>query len=276
MHVWVIGAHGFLGRALLSALTQHKIPYCGSTHVEADITDPDSLRSYTRKHPAITHIVNCAALAQVDVAEENPELSYALNTLGAAHVGQIAKEIGAHLLHISTDYVFGGDWLRRTPYREEDPTSPVNIYGTHKLKGEELLLELQCPLCIVRTAWLFGPGGNHFALRVLDNLKAGKPTQAVTDQTGSPTYTLDLCEVLIKLLSRSGTFHITNSGSASRYQFACAVQQLSQKPGRVEPVSSDHFRTPAKRPAYSALESYHFPKLRSWHDALNEYLHAPL
>ncbi len=276
MHIWIIGSRGFLGRSLLSALTKEKIPYCGSTHAEADITQLDSLRAYTRLHPEITHIVNCAALAHVDVAEENPRLSYALNALGAIHVGQIAKELGVPLLHISTDYVFGGDWSRRTPYREEDPTAPVNIYGAHKLEGEERLLELQCNLCIVRTAWLFGPGSNHFAQRVLDNLKAGKPIQAAQDQIGSPTYTLDLCKILIKLLPRSGIFHITNSGSTSRYEFACAVQKLSQIPGRVESVSAIHFRTPAKRPAYSALESYHLPKLRPWQDALQEYLHASL
>jgi len=276
MHIWVIGSHGFLGRSLLSALTQHKIPYCGSTHAEVDITDPSSLRAFAYQHPAITHIVNCAALAHVDAAEENPQQSYALNALGAAHVGQIAKEIGARLLHISTDYVFGGDWSRRTPYREEDPTAPVNIYGTHKLEGEERLLELQCNLCIVRTAWLFGPEGNHFALRILDALKAGKSIQAAQDQTGSPTYTIDLCEALIKLLPRSGIFHICNSGSANRYEYACAVQKLSGIPGRVEPVLATSFRTPAKRPTYSVLESYHFPKLRPWRDALQEYIPLPL
>jgi dTDP-4-dehydrorhamnose reductase len=276
MYVWVIGSRGFLGRTLLSTLTKHAIPYCGSTHAEADITQLDSMRAYARLYPSITHIVNCAALAHVDLSEENPQLSYALNALGAAHVGQIAKELNVHLLHISTDYVFGGDWSRRNPYREEDLTAPVNIYGTHKLEGEERLLELQCNLCIVRTAWLFGPGKNHFAQRVLDNLNTGKPIQAVQDQTGSPTYTPDLCKALIKLLPRSGIFHITNSGGASRYEFACAVQKLSQIPGRVEPVSAVHFHTPAKRPAYSVLESYHFPKLRPWRDALQEYLHAPL
>ncbi len=223
-------------------------------------------------------VINCAGYTAVDKAESEPDLALAVNAKGAEAVAMACREAGASLVHISTDYVFDGKAER--PYREDDPVAPVSAYGRSKLEGELRVLATHPMACVVRSAWLFGPGRPSFVDKVLALARRGAPFKVVTDQIGSPTYTLDLAQALVELGRRGvrGVIHAVNLGQASRYELARqALNMAGLDQELVQPALSRDFDLPAARPAYSVMDGRRLARLRggpmpTWLDALRRYL----
>lgn len=225
-----------------------------------------------------TLVINCAGYTAVDKAESEPELAMAVNAGGAEAVAKACREAGARLVHVSTDYVFDGK--ARRPYREDDPAKPINAYGRSKLEGESLVMKAHPMACVVRSAWLFGPGRPSFVDKLLALARQGQKLKVVTDQTGSPTYTLDLAKVLVEMGRRGvrGVLHAVNLGQASRYELARQALKLAGlDPELVRPATNGDFNLLAARPEYSVLDGRRLARLRggpmpTWMDALRRYL----
>lgn len=222
-------------------------------------------------------IINAAAYTAVDLAESETLSAYRVNALGCRNLAVAADEAGCRLVSYSTDYVFDGTSQRA--YREWDPTNPINEYGRTKMIGEEMIRSF-CPRnLIIRTSWLFGEGGSHFVDNIQARAKGQDRISVVSDQRGAPTYTADLAEMTAILIERGlvGTYHVTNSGDCSWHEFASKIFELKGIDITVEPVSTESFPTPAKRPKNSVLENFNLklegiPPLRRWQTALSEFL----
>lgn len=271
------GATGLLGQALVhaAALGGHEV--IASSRNDFDPLKSDSITEYIDAHsPDI--ICNAIAYTQVDKAEEEEEAACNLNRLFPRILGRIVKERSIYLLHCSTDFVFNG--RKKTPYVETDETAPLNVYGRSKLEGEKALLELQLEkLCIVRTAWLFGPGKKNFISTILGLCSTGKSLNVVHDQIGCPTYTTDLAAYCMHLLDKNGQgiFHITNSGQASWCELASEAIRLTQLECPITPIPSVEYPQKAVRPAYAVLDCSRFTEVtgikpRSWSRALADYI----
>lgn len=271
------GATGLFGQALVHAATISGHDVIASSRNDFDPMNAESVAAYIDAHsPDI--ICNTIAHTQVDNAEEEEEKARNLNRLFPRILGRIVKERPVYLLHCSTDFVFNG--RKKTPYTETDGTAPLSAYGRSKAEGETALLELNLEkLCIVRTAWLFGPGKKNFISTILGLCSAGKSLNVVYDQIGSPTYTSDLAAYCMHLLQADGRgiFHIVNSGQASWCELASEAVRLSQCECSITPVPSAEYPQKAVRPAYSVLDCSKFTKLtgitpRSWCRALTDYI----
>jgi len=284
MKIWIVGGKGLLGKTLTALCEEKCLDYCVSTRHEADITDNDSLFAYAEKHRP-THIVNCAAFTDVDDAEKNPALAYAVNAGGPAYLAVIAKMIKAKLIHISTDYVFDG--ALNHPYEEADTCLPLSTYGKSKWEGENFVLGLYPSSCIIRTSWLFGKGGKNFISSLVSWMQQKETLSVVSDQRGSPTFCKDLAQAILRLLNEEGIIHFANNGNPSRFEIAQkvlqskAVPKLALKCKEIIPVSSKQYPQLAKRPAYSALNINKAEKLlgypiRKWEDALEDFLNEGL
>ena len=273
MRVTVLGSSGLLGQALVQELRGEQLTALSSK--DAD------LRDCARVHEVIRSsrpdwIILAAAYTDVDGCESNRDLAFAVNTEGAIHVAQAAREAGSRLMFLSTDYVFDGS--KGSPYEASDTRNPISVYGESKARAEERLLEILPDVCIVRTSWLFGPGGQCFPATIL-KLAVDRPEIAVVnDQRGCPTFTPDLASTLAQLCRKSarGIVHATNSGDCTRYEFATEIVRMAGVSTVVRPVSSAEFPRPARRPAYSVLSpdslhayNVHMPE---WQDALRRYL----
>lgn len=271
------GATGLLGQALVHAAVLGGHEVTASSRNDFDPLKSDSVAEYIDAHsPDI--ICNTIAYTQVDKAEEEEKAALNLNRLFPCILGRIVKERNIYLLHCSTDFVFNG--RKKNPYAETDDTAPLNVYGRSKLEGEKALLELQLEkLCIVRTAWLFGPGKKNFVSTILGLCAAGKPLSVVHDQIGCPTYTTDLAAYCMHLLDANGRgiFHVTNSGQASWCELASEAIRLAQLECPIMPIPSAEYPQKAVRPAYSVLDCSRFTettgiKPRSWSRALADYI----
>jgi dTDP-4-dehydrorhamnose reductase len=280
MKYLVIGAGGQLGRDV--------VPRLGGQVIEAgrelaDLTNPGSLKKLLEDvAPAV--VVNCAAYNFVDRAESEPHEALAVNALGTRNLARLCGERGCLLVHFSTDYVFGQDDDRRSPYRETDAPGPVNVYGVSKLAGECFVRAL-CPAhCIVRSCGLYGfrgtggKGGN-FVETMLKLAQRNERVRVVTDEICTPTSTADLADATIALLSagQTGLYHITNSGQCSRFEFARETFRLAGLDIEVLPITSREFGAAARRPAYSVLamsgiEELGLARPRSWQEALADYI----
>ncbi len=234
-------------------------------------------RAIVEIHPQL--VINCAGYTDVDRAESEPELALAVNGAGAGAVALACAEVGAHLVHISTDYVFDG--RSRRPYPENAAPRPLSAYGRSKLEGEQRVRRALPGALIVRSAWLFGPGRAGFVDKVLERARRGREVMVVTDQVGSPTYTRDLARALVALARRrvSGLLHLVNQGRASRFELARQCLRLAGlDPEMVKPVTTAELGpAPAPRPAFSALDSRRAARLLggplpTWLDALGRYL----
>jgi dTDP-4-dehydrorhamnose reductase len=222
-------------------------------------------------------IFNCAAVTDVDGCETHRELAFAVNGAGAGNVAAVGAEVRAHVVHVSTDFVFDGEKDRA--YTEDDPPSPLSVYGTSKLQGERLVQERGERWTIVRTAWLYGRGGKNFVDTMLDLGRSGDAVEGVTDQVGSPTCTCDLADAL-SVLAREcaeGVYHAVNKGTCSRFEQIQALFSIAGVACRVLPVESSAFSRPAKIPARSVLDTSKLERdlghvMPDWSAALERYL----
>ncbi len=275
MRVTVFGGGGLLGQALVQELKAEQLTAFSSK--DADLRDGSRVQSAIHASRP-DWIILAAAYTDVDGCESNRERALAVNCEGAIHVAQAAREAGSRLMFLSTDYVFDGS--KRSPYEAGDPRHPINVYGESKARAEERLLEILPEVCIVRTSWLFGPGGKCFPATIL-KLAASRPEIAVVDdQRGSPTLTHDLAARLAQLCRKpaQGVVHATNSGNCTWYEFAKEIVQMAGLSTAVRPTTTAEFPRPARRPAYSVLSpgSLHAYGLQmpDWQDALRRYLAA--
>jgi len=276
MKVLVFGARGMLGKDLVPALSvKHQV--LARDIEDLDITDQHRVQKEIEiLRPQV--VVNIAAYTNVDWCESNKELACAVNADGARNIAAGCTAINARMIHLSTDYVFDG--TSSAPYREEDPPHPLNVYGSSKLLGEHYIREILRDHLIIRTEWLFGRHGKNFVDTILQ--KAGKEEnlRVVDDQRGSPTFTKDLSWALGQLLEKEGqgVLHVANSGSCTWYEFARRILQEKRLNNLlITPISSQELTRPAKRPANSVLDCQKLEqllgkKMRSWEEALQEYL----
>jgi dTDP-4-dehydrorhamnose reductase len=273
MRVTIFGASGLLGKALMREWSGDTVT--GLTSRAADIRDAKRVLEVVQEARP-EWIVLAAAYTDVDGCESKPELAFAVNRDGAVNVAAAAKQVGAGLVFLSSDYVFDG--TKTTPYEIGDARNPQSVYGRTKAEAELRLLELMPDCCIVRTSWLFGVGGKCFPDTIL-KLAASRPAlDVVEDQRGSPTYAEDLSRAIIQLcrMNATGIVHATNAGDCSWFEFAEEIVSRAGLGTAVRPVSSRQMARPAPRPAYSVLSPGRLRALGiempSWRDALRRYL----
>jgi dTDP-4-dehydrorhamnose reductase len=273
MRVTIFGASGLLGKELMREWTGDSVT--GLSSRDADVRDAERVLQLLRETRP-EWVVLSAAYTDVDGCESNRELAFAVNRDGAMNVAVAAKEVGARLLFLSSDYVFDGK--KATPYEVADPRNPQSVYGRTKAEAEIQLLEFMPDCCIARTSWLFGVGGKCFPDTIL-KLAASRPAlDVVDDQRGCPTYVVDLAGAIVQLCRKnaSGIVHVTNAGDCSWFEFATEIVRSAGLPTTVRPVSSQQMARPAPRPAYSVLSSVRLHELGirmpSWRDALQRYL----
>ncbi len=271
------GRTGLLGQALMRTLMSH------GWHVEAlgrsdgDLLDINFIeRTLDRFCP--NYIFNTTAWTQVDNAEDNERNAFVWNRALPASLAQIVKSRSLHLIHYSTDFVFPG--THSQCYTEESSTSPSSVYGRTKLAGEQAIMEIAPEYCcVLRTAWLFGPGRKNFISSILDACYANEEISVVHDQIGSPTYSMDLASwsMLAAEKNLTGIFHAVNSGRASWCELACEAISIAEAPCRVNPISSSEWEQKATRPAFSVLDTSKLSEAlninpRPWPQALRDYI----
>lgn len=279
MRILLLGAAGQLARDLAQTLSHHKL--FPRTHLELDIRDRDAVARFCADvQPEC--IINTAAYHRVDVCEDDPELAFAVNAAGVSNLAQAAQQHNAVLVHFSTDYVFDG--AKTSPYIEADRPNPVSVYGMSKWAGEKLVARYCERHFIIRTCGLYGAGGSNskggnFVRSILRAVQEGKPLRVVNDQTVTPTYTADLAEKVSALLTQQayGTYHMTNIGECSWFQFATEVLRLNNVTAEVTPVSTQEFGAKAARPPYSVLDNTRMRALgieefRPWQQALADFI----
>jgi dTDP-4-dehydrorhamnose reductase len=274
----VLGGHtGLLGQALMQALALSGRRAVALGRQDGDVTDVKFLTRVVRR-VAPDVIFNAVAWTQVDEAEEKPDEALLLNRGLPAALAQVVRGSSVRLVQYSTDFVFNGG--KSTPYTTEDEPAPESAYGAGKLAGEQALAALPPEqYCIIRTAWLFGPGRANFVDAVLDACRRREMVSVVHDQIGSPTYSRDLAHWSVKLvkIGAQGIFHAVNGGQASRCDLACEAVSLAGAPCRVRPIESPDWPQKAKRPAFSVLDTSRFTQVtgitpRPWPVALREYI----
>ena len=255
MNILVTGAEGQLGRSfqkISQNCLEHNFLYTDLP--ETDITNKKALNTLVKKH-TIDVIINCAAYTAVDQAETEKELAHNINAYGPRILAEVAKENNLKLVHISTDYVFDGN--STSPIKESYPTSPKGVYGQSKLEGELEIASAACDAVIIRTAWLYSEFGNNFVKTMLRLGKEKDTLSVVYDQVGTPTYATDLALAVMQIIDNGFNgyhlYHYSNEGVLSWYDFAYEIFALSGVKVHVNPIESDQYPTPAKRPAYSVL-----------------------
>ncbi|WP_040682180.1 dTDP-4-dehydrorhamnose reductase [Methanobrevibacter boviskoreani] len=274
MRILITGGDGMLGTDLREVLKSEDLIV--TNHESLDITDRNQVMEKIKEYkPEI--VINCAAMTDVDGCETKKDLAYKLNAEGPENLALACREIDATLAHISTDYVFKGNNNR--PLIEDDELGPISIYGKSKLKGEENVENILDKYFIIRTAWLYGKNGPNFIEKMLELAKTHDTLTVVNDQKGSPTFTKDLSKGIYELIksNKYGTYHLTNSGSTTWYEFAKLIFEKKKIDINVMPVTSEEFAAPAPRPHYSVLshdkwKNNGFEELRNYEDALDEYL----
>jgi dTDP-4-dehydrorhamnose reductase len=282
MNILVTGSRGQLGSELQTLQQkQARHAWLFRDLPDLDITDRSSVERFCRDFSVDT-IVNCAAYTAVDKAESEVESAFRVNRDGAMVLASVARSIGALLLQVSTDYVFDGSSSR--PYREDDPVSPCGVYGASKWEGEEAIRASGCSHIIIRTSWLYSIWGLNFVKTMLRLGRERESIGVVFDQVGTPTWAGDLARAIVFMLDRhdpetvcSETFHYSNEGVCSWYDFATAVMKLAALPCRVTPIESLDYPTPARRPHFSVLNKRKIRErwgldIPHWHDSLETML----
>lgn len=302
MKVLITGGLGQLGMELskqLQVRTDIQEVHCMSRAM-LDISSKENVQQVLMQYkPDI--VINCAAYTAVDLCEENEERAYQVNTLGPKYLAQMCSHINAKLVHISTDYVFSGNFngieeisreghisllldyrlqqaSKSKPRRETDEVGPQNVYGKTKLVGEAMVRKYCQKHFIIRTAWLYGEG-NNFVRIMLKLAETSREINVVADQFGNPTYAKDLAIAIMNLMQTEyyGTYHGTCEGTCSWYDFAKKIFEIRGIDIKVKPVTSEVFSRPAKRPFYSSLDNFMLKlhgmnTFRTWEEALEDYL----
>jgi dTDP-4-dehydrorhamnose reductase len=280
----VSGKNGQLGNELRDAsalFSQFHYHFFGRD--DLDITNGTAIESILKKYKP-SYFLNAAAYTAVDKAETEQEAAHLTNAEAAGTVARVCNNYDTRLIHISTDYVFDG--TSKTPYREDDITSPVNYYGFSKWMGEQLARENYPSTIIIRTSWVYSVYGQNFVKTMLRLMKERSDISVVNDQTGSPTYAKDLAEIILNLIvdceqkTRTyshGIYNFSNEGVISWYDFACAIKEIKNLACNVHPIPTAQYPTPAKRPAYSVLNKEKIQKtfgvkLKPWKQSLEECL----
>ncbi len=274
MRIFITGGKGQLGTALQTTLAAHKLTAVDLP--ELDVTDKEALfTAVSDFQPDV--LINCAAYTNVDGCAKDPALAYKVNALGAQNQALAALELGAALLHVSTNEVFAGD--HPDGYEEWLPPNPINAYGRSKAAAEFLVRSLLNRHYVVRTAWLYAPGGRNFIHAILDRARNTGQLRVVTDEVGNPTYVNDLAQAITQLIEthQYGTYHFVNDGACSRWEFANEILRLAGLEDVVNtPILSNEFKRPSTPPPYAALRNVAGKalgiELRPWQNALAAYM----
>jgi len=280
-HIVVTGANGQLGFELKKATatwSSYEVHFFDRT--TWDISNMEQGLEIMRKYEP-TFIVNCAAYTAVDKAESDQENCLSINATSPKILATLANQCGAHLIHISTDFVFDG--TKNEPYIETDTVHPISVYGATKLEGEQHIQNTALSYSIIRTSWLYSSFGANF-VKTMMKLGAERPAlNVIFDQVGTPTYAKDLAEAILSMIPQINqpvqeVLHYSNEGVASWYDFAEEIMTLSQLPCVVSPITTAQYPTPAARPKYSVMnkskikETYHIT-IPHWKKSLKECLH---
>jgi len=282
--ILVTGSGGMLGRALCRKLSEGYevvgLDINSTTDfISCDITDKDMVTaSISTVKPDM--VIHAAAWTDVDGCEKDPAKARKINTEGTANVADTCSDLDIPILYLSTDFVFDGS--KKIPYVEGDRPNPLSVYAKSKFEGEKKVSALK-KYIILRTGWLYGSGGKNFIDAILNKAKKEKEIEVVNDQLGTPTYTKDLANAILKLLNIShnklwGIYHVSNKGEVSWFDYAKEiVKEAKINNVKVVPIKSTELKRPAKRPAYSVLDNTKFEKtvnfrMRSWQEALKEYM----
>lgn len=274
--VLITGILGQLGFDLAKEFTRRGVEYVAPSLEELELTTEAGAKNFIlEKKPDV--VAHCAAYTAVDKAESEEELALTVNGFGTRWVAEACREVGAKMIYISTDYVFGGDG--HTPYEVNDEKNPVNVYGRSKLLGEDAVAAIVEKHFIVRTSWVFGINGHNFIKTMLRLGKTKNKLSVVNDQVGSPTYTVDLAKLLADMAAtdKYGTYHATNEGFCSWADFTREIFDQAGLDVEVDGIPTIEYPTPARRPFNSrlskkSLDEAGFDRLPTWQDALARYL----
>lgn len=277
-NILIIGGKGQLGQCLQEKTSKagqaYSFIYLGSA--DLDITSDEQTAAVFETYQPL-YCINCAAYTAVDQAEEDLDRAFAINEFAAKRLAENCLKYGTTLIHISTDFVFDGS--SSIPLTENLPTSPVNVYGLSKLKGEQEIETVMEKYYIIRTSWLYSEKANNFVKTMLKLAQSRKELSVIYDQVGTPTYAMDLAEVILKVIEKDrklyGVYHYSNEGVASWYDFAKAVFEFAEVDMKVMPVASSAFVTKAKRPHYSVLDKTKIKtalgiEIPYWRESLNK------
>lgn len=277
--ILVTGANGQLGRELQGLATsfpQHQFYFF--TKEELNIADDSAIAErFSSIQPQ--YCINCAAYTAVDRAETEKALAYLINAKAVENLAIACRKNRTHFLHISTDYVFNGEG--KEPYKEDDANDPVNYYGYSKWEGEQLALKANPESIIIRTSWVYSSYGNNFVKTMLRLMKDRSEINVVADQIGSPTYAADLANAILQIIDSGvwhrGIYHYSNEGEISWCDFAFEIKKQTNSNCTVNPITTEQYPTPAKRPAYSVMDKHKFEQtfklpLKNWKDSLHNCL----
>ena len=276
MKILLTGSNGQLGHDFKKIFNKKNIEYIATDYKELDITNDEDLDKFFQENEGITHVINCAAYNDVDKAETDKKV-WLLNAEAPKKLAEFSKKIGAIFVTYTTDFVFDGE--KNSPYMEEDKTNGISEYGKSKAQGEKDVLEAYDKSFVIRTSWVFGIANNNFNKQVINWSKSRNELNIVDDQVSVPTYSMDLAEFSWKLIQteRFGLYHITNDGIASKYDQAKYVLEKIGWKGTLGKAKTADFNLPAKRPAYSKLNSAKVEKLLgekipSWQSGIDRFL----
>ena len=278
--VLVTGGNGQLGEAIRRAVEGSANHYTFATIDELDICNSVDTERYIVENKIDT-IVNCAAYTDVEGAEDNINMAYAINSTAVTHMAEVCKRLNVRLIHISTDYVFGGDRERRTPYTEGDRTAPLNIYGRSKAEGEVAVIEHDG--IVIRTSWLYAPWGKNFVLTMLRLGREHEAVSVVDDQRGTPTSALGLARAIVLMVDTDaidtmhGIYHYTDGGNCTWCDFAREIMAQAETGCLVAACTTAERNMRAQRPAYSVLNTERIAAIKGieiapWQERLSEVI----
>ena len=281
INLLVTGSNGQLGQCLKQLLLSATDISCYfAAREDLDITNSDELQRFFSDHN-FDYCINTAAYTNVEKAESEQKEAFLINAEGAYSLAKACKKHNVVLLHISTDYVFDG--MAKTPYQEQDPTNPLNVYGASKLKGEQHIVDTWNKHFIIRTSWLYSQYGQNFLNSMLQFAKQKKALTITTQQKGTPTNANDLAQVLVTIIktgnARYGVYHFSNQGEATWYDFAKAIFKATGEIDTVNLAKTEHYATFAKRPSYSVLNCNKLKDTlgityRNWEDSLKQIINS--
>lgn len=275
MKIVVTGSRGQLGQDMVGVLSKtHEV--IGLGRVEMNLEDLGAING-TLAAIAPDVVVHCGAYTKVDLAEDERDRCWSVNVEATRQIAEYVSERRIKMVFISTDYVFDGE--KEGPYAEDDPIRPINYYGLTKAQGEKIVRELVPRHIILRISWVFGPHGDNFVSKIMRAGAVNGKVRVVCDQKGSPTYTRDIAGLVARMISSEivGTYHATNEGHCTWYEYSKEIFRLASMEVQVDPVPASTYPTKAKRPRNSLLckdklEKAGFGRLPDWQDALQRYL----